>query len=461
MSDLKYIESIYRLYPELVRLLGLCVLNFSNYLNEIIKNTEKSIESIGNAFGDLGSLLRLEFGMGDSHNGGKSVVMMTFESNKVVYKPRNMQLEKAYCELLSWLNAQDISDFYHLKAFKVLCGANSGYMEYIENAPCDDEEDVHRFYRRIGQLLCVLYTLRGCDFHYENLIAQKDHPILIDLETILGNSLFEWDNAKSPVEQVRAFINESVLKTALLPSKIINRKNKKFIDIGGVSFSESQEFPFSSSVIENIDGEQVKVINRFTKASSSNNNPILQGKTISASNYISEIKHGFSIMYTWIKDNKENYINTTAKIFGKCSYRTILKSTNFYFQLLKTSYHPDLLQSSIDRFIFLHRVGIPTDSIDTVQAQVGAEEIKQLYNGDIPYFTALPGKNSICVPQRKKSIKYYTYSANDSIKRCVSALSNLDLSYQSFLIEASFNLQYEEIFESMLSKLNKQEGIAI
>ena len=49
---------------------------------------------------------------------------------------------------------------------------------------CASEEEIRRYYRRTGHLLCLVYALNGSDFHYENLIADGEHPVPIDLETI-------------------------------------------------------------------------------------------------------------------------------------------------------------------------------------------------------------------------------------------------------------------------------------
>ena len=224
------------------------------------------MKNLKEIFGGLGYLLKIDFGMGDSHNNGKSVAKLIFEKNKLIYKPKNSKIEMAYCKFLSWINKQKIPNTYDLKAGKVYYSKNQGWMEYIENVPCDNEKDVCKFYVRIGQLLCILYTLRANDFHYENLISQKDYPILIDLETLIGNNFFQYNIAQNLVTQAHMVINYSVLKAALLPSKVVNPKNNKFIDIGGVSFAKPQKFPFSSYVVERIETDEVKIVKKFAKS---------------------------------------------------------------------------------------------------------------------------------------------------------------------------------------------------
>ena len=456
LSDARYLKFVYTLYPELIRLLDINVSNFIQYLQEILEGTERELKKLKEIFGSLGYLLKIDFGIGDSHNNGKSVARLIFEKNKLIYKPKNLKIEMAYYKFLSWINKQKIPNTYDLKAGKVYYSTNQGWMEYIENAPCNDEKDIYKFYTRIGQLLCILYTLRANDFHYENLISQKDYPVLIDLETLLGNTYFQYDISQNIEKQAYMLISESVLKTALLPAKIVNPKNNKFIDIGGVSFAKPQEFPFSSSVIEKIETDEVKIVKRFTKSNICANNPIFNGRIIASNRYINQIEFGFNTMYKWLQRNKKRYIKSIIKIFSECKYRTILKSTNFYFQLLNMSYHPDLLQNSIDRLVFLHRIALVHDTNNSLYNQISFEEIQQLYAGDVPYFTSTPNSEFIYTSNNNKKFLYYKSTAFNSISKQINDMSKIDLSYQDFFIRTSFKQSNNNIFKSIVKKLYLQ-----
>ena len=456
LSNTRYLKLIYTFYPELIRLLDINVSNFTQYLQEILEGTERELKNLKEIFGSLGYLLRIDFGMGDSHNNGKSVAKLIFEKNRLIYKPKNLKIEMAYCKFLSWINRQKIPNTYDLNAGKVYYSKNQGWMEYIENVPCDNEKDVYKFYVRIGQLLCILYTLRANDFHYENLISRKDYPILIDLETLIGNNFFQYNISQNLVTQAHMVINESVLKAALLPSKVVNPKNNKFIDIGGVSFAKPQKFPFSSYVVERIETDEVKIVKKFTKSSICANNPTINGNVVISNKYINQIEYGFRTMYKWIQENKKSYIKSIINIFNECEYRTILKSTNFYFQLINMSYHPDLLQNSIDRLVFLHRVALVHDTNNSIYNQISFEEIQQLYAGDVPYFTSTPNSNFVYTLTNNKKFRIHKSTAFNSISEQINNMSKIDLSYQNFFIRASFKLSSNDILKSVIKKLYLQ-----
>jgi lantibiotic modifying enzyme len=56
-------------------------------------------------------------------------------------------------------------------------------VEVVEYLPCQNQEEIKRYYQRAGQLLCLLYVLGANDCHNENLIACGEYPVLVDLET--------------------------------------------------------------------------------------------------------------------------------------------------------------------------------------------------------------------------------------------------------------------------------------
>ena len=56
------------------------------------------------------------------------------------------------------------------------------------------------FFRRAGAWLALLHVFAATDMHQENMIACGDHPVPIDLETILQPSA---DEHKMPTPKAR------------------------------------------------------------------------------------------------------------------------------------------------------------------------------------------------------------------------------------------------------------------
>lgn len=133
----------------------------------------------------------------DPHHHGRTVFLLSFAGGqKLVYKPRSMEIDQAFFLCLVWFNAHGLS--LDLKCAQILSRGTYGWMEYVEHLPCTSREEVQSDYQRAGQLICLLYMLGSIDIHNENLIVNGAYPYLIDLETILSarefQALFERRN---------------------------------------------------------------------------------------------------------------------------------------------------------------------------------------------------------------------------------------------------------------------------
>ena len=132
---------------------------------------------------DPGPLIWVEGGMGDTHRGGRSVVIATFRSGfRLVYKPKSLAIERHFQQLLTWLNAHGAHP--SLRPLTVLDRGQYGWVEHITAASCASSEAVQRFYERQGSYLALFYVLEATDLHQENIIAAGEHPYPVDLEAL-------------------------------------------------------------------------------------------------------------------------------------------------------------------------------------------------------------------------------------------------------------------------------------
>ena len=448
LKDELYLKVLYEEYSELTRLMTIDIDNTLNYIKEIITNTKKEINKLGEYFGKekyIGKLKNIVLGEGDTHNQGKTVAKLYFNSGIcLVYKPRLMDLETKFYEFVSWINNQNISCFQEIKACKVHSIDNGGWMEFIDYAECEKLEEIQHFYQRIGQLLCILYTLNAKDFHYENLIAQFDQPILIDLETLLHPVLFN-DDIQDTSATAMAFkiISDSVKGIALLPTQIINHKNEKVLEVGGLGAEKEQVAPFKSVVVKDYDTDEVKLDMQYGIIKPKINNPSLNGRKVSSEQFVEEIKKGFITVYQWIINNKKLYSSEIQSLFSGCLCRIIFKSTNIYSQLLNTSYHPDLLRNFIDRKIYLHRLGLV---MGEEEEAITCAEMECMLSGDIPYFTTCTDVNMVLDSKKKEIKSKYKINTLESIIQKIEQLSEKDLERQLIFIKSSY-----------LCKSNKKE----
>src|SRR6185503_4552314 len=172
-------------YPVLARLLSTTVEFWARNVSELARALDCDLEEIESVFGgnaSVGRVTSITPSLSDKHDRGRTVAILEFESGlELVYKPRDIGIEKAWFSLLEYLNERG-GDFQILK---VLDRAGHGWAEVAQHGECRDAVEAKQFYRRAGMLLCVLYALEASDCFYENVVASGGYPVLVDMETLM------------------------------------------------------------------------------------------------------------------------------------------------------------------------------------------------------------------------------------------------------------------------------------
>ncbi|EFI66094.1 Lanthionine synthetase C family protein [Lysinibacillus fusiformis ZC1] len=107
LQNEEYLKSLYMEYESLTNLLLLTINNYLKFLFDILSATTQEIKNIFKTLfntENIKKLINVSLNMGDTHNDGKTVSILTFEDNKkVVYKPRSLAFDQKYSDLLSWM----------------------------------------------------------------------------------------------------------------------------------------------------------------------------------------------------------------------------------------------------------------------------------------------------------------------------------------------------------------------
>lgn len=442
LRDMNYLKEIYLVYPELYRAMKNTALYMTQYYREIIFNTKenlKELERIFNGGNSLGRLQNIKLGNGDTHNNGKTVATIDFGSQMLIYKPRSFTMESAYEEFLKWINGT-IPGFSSLSTCKTYGIRGAGWMEFIRHSECETMEEVEEFYLKMGELLCLFYTLNSKDCHCENIIACGKQPILIDLETVLHTDEYDKQHEFDSIEEyIGNYIQNSVDSVMILPSLLQNFNNGEVMEIGAIGSGKPKKSPFKTQKIKNFNSDNITVEEEFKDIADSANYPLYKGEKIGGNGYIGFVKHGFVNTYKWILENKAEYISKIKALFGNVECRVIYKATNDYNQLISTSYHPDLLHNRMDRLVYFHRLGILIPDIENFQEQMlYRTEIEAMLNGDVPSFKITA--NSLQATNHKNEVVYdkYKKSIIETLEDKIKRLSKIDLERQVALIYMSY-----------------------
>jgi type 2 lantibiotic biosynthesis protein LanM len=303
--------------------------------------------------------------------------VLTFESGvRIVYKPRSLDLDRHFYELLCWLNERGWEPEFRPR--RNLLRGNYGWSEYIAKDDCSTPDMVRRFYERHGGLLAVAFLLVGCDFHFENVVASGEHPYLIDVETFFHAPL-------ASIASPRNIDRRTVIGSGLLPQLRNVTETDKGCDISGIG-GRGGTFNQAVDKIRQSESDEVRLVKEPGVFPEHENRPTLDGALVDPLHYCDEVVSGFSRMYELIMKYRQEFMASDGPLmrFADDPVRVILRPTRLYGALLHNALHPDLLQSGLDQSRFI-------DSLWTVGDRPPAfvrSELRDLCNGDIPLFSS-------------------------------------------------------------------------
>lgn len=402
---------------------------------------------------DIGKIIEIKSGLSDLHNQNRSVIALTFASGlKLIYKPKNLDLEVTYCQFLEWCN-QNIelvksqgleTPELNFKILKILSRHTYGWMEYVEQQSCEDEVTAQRFYIRAGMLLCLLYLLGASDCHYENLIACGEHLVLVDMETVMHHQakamedLLEQTAASVATEQ----LFDSVLTTGMLPMWDFSADKSVAFDLSGLGSIESQPAPIPMPIWKFINTDDMhqgfEKMNRPLQA----NIAMLHGVPLSPNDYIDELVTGFEQMYRFLVRHREALLELDSILvpFRSQQVRFIFRPTRIYGRVLNNALSPQFLSDGRDWSIegdFLSRAFLFPQKKPLAWQILGAElmAVEQL---DVPYFNAITGSDILTLNEEQKIVEYFQQPSYNDLLTRLQKLSEADLAMQVGIIQLAF-----------------------
>lgn len=225
-------------YPVLARHVATVAEKWVDRTRELFERLDSDRVAIADHFCagvDPGVLTWAEPGLSDPHAGRRRVVSLGFDAGlRLVYKPRDVGLERVYNDLVSWGVGEGLEPRH--RVLRLLERDGYGWVEFVSHDHCHDRAEVREYYRRAGGLLCLTTLLRGRDLHMENVIATRDGPVLIDLEMLMQPERSPALIPATPPStgEARAqWVERSCVATGLL-SLIQTGSHGQVYDIGGL-----------------------------------------------------------------------------------------------------------------------------------------------------------------------------------------------------------------------------------
>lgn len=434
LESQKYCEEIFNIYPCMERILLESILilvgNVIEITEKLLKDREKitAILCRGKVFTRINSM-KSEFS--DSHNGGKAVFTLELDNGyTILYKPHSLKSEVVYQKFLGWIVDMCKDRMFQ---YKIIDCVSYGWVEKVDYCQCESEEEVTRYYQRVGYILFTNYLLQVTDMHYENMIAHGAYPVVIDLETIMGNKILS-KKVKKAVDIAYDNIWRSVLSQGLLPKYAWSKNDKQGIDISGIAGVAGQEIPVKLPVVKHNKRADMRIEYENPVTGGKKNIPYYNGKVLTYEDYTDEIIRGFETAYRMVLHDKETALKK-AEVFGDLTVRYLPRDTRQYAMLLRTSYHPDFMQDGRDRELLIRSLyqGIT----DERYAELIEEEVQDIIAGDIPYFMFQVDEKKIRSSKGIESKTIFQESSYEEMRHKICNLSEKDLADQILYIVLS------------------------
>lgn len=389
LADPARARALWAEYPALARQVALVTEQWSAASLELLERLTADWEELRRLFGapgDTGSLLEISLGRGDTHCGGRSVAVLTFSSGcRVVYKPRSLDVDARFGELLGWLAVRGAP---RLRAPRTLARGTYGWAEFIEHAPCTSPAAIERFCERQGALLALLYALEATDCHAENVIACGEDPLLIDLETLLQPRVL------APRSGATGALDTSILRVGLVSTTM---RDSAGVDYSGVGDLEP--------------GRPAR------------HRAHLGDAPVRAEDHADALARGFQAMTAVLIRERAALLAEDGPLarFADAPVRVVLRATDAYALLLRETLHPDCLRDALERDRAFDRLWLETHERPEL-ARVIRHERDDLWREDVPYFSTTPGSRDLVTSRGERVEGFLGASAMTGVVQRLDAL---------------------------------------
>lgn len=394
---------------EIVKLMTRLSKDFEE-IKELLESKGEGLE----AASLVANIQSLEMSLSDPHDGGKTVVIVSFSNgDRVVYKPKSLLTEHSFSALIEWFN-EHLGEIL-LKSLPVIEKGEYGWASYIAHQACDSEEKLQRFYVRLGMLSAVLYMLRGMDYHHENLIAHNEYPYFIDHEMLFYpvyvdpvNNLIE----DTSISGIQSGYYESVLNTRL--------------------------YPIVETRIDGTLGD-VSAVGAYSRGEANTHLPFIDSCNVDYYQYRDCMINGFSEVYRTIMQYRDELLKPGGAIdvFSTSKLRFNVRSTSTYLSINRSCMVPEALRSGVDfcNRINVLRVNFPPIFSQGLPPEMRLEELKMLCNLDVPKFDILATDTALRSRDGRTLEKIFMHSGKALVEQRIRDMSEAELARQVGFIQ--------------------------
>ena len=397
-------------------------------------------------------LQKVQLGLSDPHRGGRAVAILGFDAPttddhitdqllKVVYKPKDMQVDQAYQQFLQELNGS--STLPPLRCLSVLNCNGYGFMEWVEHRPCSSDDELASFYTNAGRTMAMLHLLGCTDCHYENLIASGDQLVLIDTETLLEadlRDLISNDGDESArLSDLQTSMQGSVLRSGLLPQWLmVGAGRKRAFDISALGIQPppaEREMPGWLGL--NSDGMMAGRSSQPCELPTSL--PVGLGQPQRLTDFVDQLCDGFAQQLQEAMRLRTPLLAALLQFSGK-PRRLVARATRLYFTIQRQMLEPASLRSAVAHGLKLEQLSrsFVLASKKPLNWLMFRAELLQMERLDIPFFEHLIDGEELLLPEGLPPVPgFMKTSGLAAARRRLERLDQAEIEFQQQLIRGA------------------------
>ncbi|MEM6794789.1 MAG: type 2 lanthipeptide synthetase LanM family protein [Acidobacteriota bacterium] len=431
-------------YPVLARSLEHAASTWRVFAGELLRHAAEDRAALAGALcggADPGPLVRVRPSGGDPHRGGRCVLRVRFASGlEAAYKPRSLAAEEIFAEALGDLGPLlDPEDRPRWPG--ALDRGDHGWMPWVSPRPIERPGGAERFYRRQGALLAVLHALGATDLHFENLIADGEHPVPVDLETLAHPLLPATGTGR--VDE--SGLDDSVLRVGLLPHRL--EIGGDLVDPSGLGADADQPVARSGARFEGAGTDNMRVVPSAGTLGETPGRPTYgpgDDRSIDAADFGEQVVLGFRAARAALGARSAAWSAPGGLLerLAEVEVRVVLRPTRVYALLLQEAFHPQMLRDGLEHDMLFDRLWLGAEQ-QPLLGQTVASEARDLAFGDVPLFVTRAGSRRLQDARGVDLGELLPESALEGARRRLARLA-VGEDQQERLVSASFELRAAE-----------------
>lgn len=409
---------------------------------ELVERLATDLPTVAEAFAaglPPGAVTALEPGLSDRHHGGRQVLALTFASGlELVYKPRAVDLEAAFAELVAWLGRAGLDP--PPAAAHTLARPGYGWAERVRHREARSLEGVRAWHHRAGSLLCLAWVLGASDLHMDNVVAGPDGPVLVDLETLLQPR--PATSAAAPVtaivraaEQLRA----SFLATGLISFLTLDPEGRP-CDIGGLTGRGGHLAEPARRVLRHPNRDGMHLDRERAYAPPERNLVSLDGEVQGPERFPDQVADGFAAAYRLLLARCAELEAADGPLarFASARTRLVPRPSQSYALLQLLAASPAYQRDGFTRALLIEALNRPHAKSLTrpVLWPLSGEERRALEALDLPRFEVAVDSTTIHAPNGEAITGHLERSGMGCVRERMDRLGVEDLARQLDLLRS-------------------------